>query len=107
MGGGSESLKKKAPPLGAWPSPGRRWPAPRWRETFALSSRLPNRHWRARSPPIPSFSFFKPKTAYEITYGDWSSDVCSSDLGRLEVAGPAHGHLELVGLELEQQVHGG
>src|ERR1051325_8754912 len=25
--------------------------------------------------------FFKQKTAYEITYGDWSSDVCSSDLG--------------------------
>src|ERR1051325_12076926 len=28
------------------------------------------------------FFFFKQKTAYEITYGDWSSDVCSSDLGR-------------------------
>ena len=26
--------------------------------------------------------FFKQKTAYEITYGDWSSDVCSSDLCR-------------------------
>src|ERR1051325_5517080 len=26
------------------------------------------------------FIFFKQKTAYEITYGDWSSDVCSSDL---------------------------
>src|SRR5213595_3502087 len=24
--------------------------------------------------------FFKHKTAYEITEGDWSSDVCSSDL---------------------------
>src|ERR1051325_5416012 len=24
--------------------------------------------------------FFKQKTAYVITYGDWSSDVCSSDL---------------------------
>ena len=24
--------------------------------------------------------FFKQKTAYEISYGDWSSDVCSSDL---------------------------
>src|SRR6186997_3501733 len=24
--------------------------------------------------------FFKQKTAYEITTGDWSSDVCSSDL---------------------------
>src|SRR6187401_3710078 len=28
------------------------------------------------------FFFFKQKTAYEITYGDWSSDVCSSDLSR-------------------------
>src|SRR5213079_3613977 len=27
------------------------------------------------------FFFFKQKTAYEITTGDWSSDVCSSDLG--------------------------
>src|SRR5213075_899815 len=25
--------------------------------------------------------FFKQKTAYEITRRDWSSDVCSSDLG--------------------------
>ena len=25
--------------------------------------------------------FFKQKTAYEIGTGDWSSDVCSSDLG--------------------------
>ena len=24
--------------------------------------------------------FFKQKTAYEIVTGDWSSDVCSSDL---------------------------
>src|SRR6059036_4164013 len=24
--------------------------------------------------------FFKQNTAYELTYGDWSSDVCSSDL---------------------------
>src|SRR5881227_4165884 len=27
------------------------------------------------------FFFFKQKTAYEITVRDWSSDVCSSDLG--------------------------
>src|SRR5213082_2917807 len=26
------------------------------------------------------FFFFKKKTAYEIVSGDWSSDVCSSDL---------------------------
>ena len=25
--------------------------------------------------------FFKQKTAYEVLDGDWSSDVCSSDLG--------------------------
>src|SRR6059036_425359 len=31
-------------------------------------------------PPACFFFFFKQKTAYEITYGDWSSDVCSSDL---------------------------
>src|SRR5213079_498401 len=34
------------------------------------------------------FFFFKQKTAYEITTGDWSSDVCSSDL----VAGSAFNH---------------
>src|SRR5881398_4039017 len=27
------------------------------------------------------FFFFKQKTAYEMLSGDWSSDVCSSDLG--------------------------
>src|SRR3546814_2273465 len=30
-----------------------------------------------------SFFFFKQKTAYEMRISDWSSDVCSSDLGRL------------------------
>ena len=29
------------------------------------------------------FFFFKQKTAYEIGTGDWSSDVCSSDLNNL------------------------
>src|SRR5213079_3437105 len=29
------------------------------------------------------FFFFKQKTAYEITTGDWSSDVCSSDLSQM------------------------
>src|SRR5213596_4237685 len=33
------------------------------------------------------FFFFKQKTAYEIRPCDWSSDVCSSDLGA--VAAPA------------------
>src|SRR3546814_9808755 len=27
------------------------------------------------------FFFFKQKTAYEVRVSDWSSDVCSSDLG--------------------------
>src|SRR3546814_9583462 len=27
------------------------------------------------------FFFFKQKTAYEVCISDWSSDVCSSDLG--------------------------
>src|SRR3546814_12014289 len=30
--------------------------------------------------------FFKQKTAYEVRISDWSSDVCSSDLGRWRVA---------------------
>src|SRR3546814_1480556 len=30
------------------------------------------------------FFFFKQKTAYEMRISDWSSDVCSSDLGRGE-----------------------
>src|SRR5216110_3721170 len=29
------------------------------------------------------FFFFKQKTAYEISSRDWSSDVCSSDLGAM------------------------
>src|SRR3546814_1041609 len=30
---------------------------------------------------ISAFFFFKQKTAYELRISDWSSDVCSSDLG--------------------------
>src|SRR3546814_5917363 len=33
------------------------------------------------------FFFFKQKTAYEMRINDWSSDVCSSDLGRPWIAG--------------------
>src|SRR3546814_4031357 len=29
------------------------------------------------------FFFFKQKTAYEMRISDWSSDVCSSDLGNI------------------------
>src|SRR3546814_14424532 len=32
------------------------------------------------------FFFFKQKTAYEMRISDWSSDVCSSDLGELLIA---------------------
>src|SRR3546814_10469505 len=35
------------------------------------------------------FFFFKQKTAYEMRISDWSSDVCSSDLGIEE--GHRHG----------------
>src|SRR3546814_2693562 len=30
------------------------------------------------------FFFFKQKTAYEMRISDWSSDVCSSDLGHFD-----------------------
>src|SRR3546814_8556813 len=36
-----------------------------------------------------SFFFFKQKTAYEMRISDWSSDVCSSDLGALHRAARA------------------
>src|SRR3546814_3438123 len=32
------------------------------------------------------FFFFKQKTAYEMRISDWSSDVCSSDLGTIRQA---------------------
>src|SRR3546814_4025857 len=32
--------------------------------------------------------FFKQKTAYEMRISDWSSDVCSSDLGELAAGRP-------------------
>src|SRR5881398_2282383 len=34
------------------------------------------------------FFFFKQKTAYEMLSGDWSSDVCSSDLRRHSTSPP-------------------
>src|SRR3546814_6399889 len=34
------------------------------------------------------FFFFKQKTAYEMRISDWSSDVCSSDLGIAWPVGP-------------------
>src|SRR3546814_10292936 len=32
------------------------------------------------------FLFFKQKTAYEMRISDWSSDVCSSDLGTMSLS---------------------
>src|SRR3546814_4386825 len=43
--------------------------------------------------------FFKQKTAYEMRISDWSSDVCSSDLGRSRHGG---GRLEAHGRELSR-----
>src|SRR3546814_7579079 len=34
------------------------------------------------------FFFFKQKTAYEMRISDWSSDVCSSDLGGMFAYAP-------------------
>src|SRR3546814_7771469 len=40
--------------------------------------------------------FFKQKTAYEMRISDWSSDVCSSDLGdRLDPLSYAHAPMAL------------
>src|SRR3546814_4914270 len=38
---------------------------------------------------LPVFFFFKHKTAYEMRISDWSSDVCSSDLGAAAGTGAA------------------
>src|SRR3546814_5847838 len=50
------------------------------------------------------FFFFKQKTAYEMRISDWSSDVCSSDLGgdMDHITLPARS-----GLDAEQVVTGG
>src|SRR3546814_19963678 len=59
------------------------------------------------------FFVFKQKTAYEMRISDWSSDVCSSDLAKLErsekivyrlVLVDASEHRELPGFEREQMV---
>src|SRR3546814_1132358 len=41
------------------------------------------------------FFFFKQKTAYEMRISDWSSDVCSSDLGLVRLQA-GQGRLDLV-----------
>src|SRR3546814_8663052 len=53
------------------------------------------------------FFFFKQKTAYEMRISDWSSDVCSSDLGDVEAARGhvgGHQHACLAGLEQVQRL---
>src|SRR3546814_5677345 len=48
-----------------------------------------------------NYFFFKQKTAYEMRISDWSSDVCSSDLGfsdEMDVFGLQFGHGVGVGL---------
>src|SRR3546814_14877760 len=42
------------------------------------------------------FFFFKQKTAYEMRISDWSSDVCSSDLGRQQHHGRVEGRRGLL-----------
>src|SRR3546814_5103927 len=43
------------------------------------------------------FFFFKQKTAYELRISDWSSDVCSSDLGCIGIFAPRVTLLAIVG----------
>src|SRR3546814_6195759 len=44
------------------------------------------------------FFFFKQKTAYEMRISDWSSDVCSSDLGLIAANGGSNGERVFFGL---------
>src|SRR6059036_1767167 len=67
------------------------------------------RTWLNGAVAASALFFFKQKTAYELTYGDWSSDVCSSDLGEdrqpLEVAeGGDPGEREVVRNDLRALV---
>src|SRR3546814_10516418 len=47
------------------------------------------------------FFFFKQKTAYEMRISDWSSDVCSSDLGLAAID-----RVEQQAFELRRALHG-
>src|SRR3546814_4404512 len=58
------------------------------------------------------FFFFKQKTAYEMRISDWSSDVCSSDLGLkfFNVYGPNEEHkhaMKSVASQIWPHVHEG
>src|SRR3546814_10833817 len=59
------------------------------------------------------FFFFKQKTAYEMRISDWSSDVCSSDLGFggsgpwcLEASGVIGAAGDHVGAQADQLLEG-
>src|SRR3546814_9253236 len=55
---------------------------------------LHHRHMSVHLLPRNScvrFFFFKQKTAYEMRISDWSSDVCSSDLGLPTMEDPSRG----------------
>src|SRR3546814_3995038 len=45
---------------------------------------------------VVGFFFFKQKTAYEMRISDWSSDVCSSDLGAADAVAPPYGKRPVV-----------
>ena len=47
------------------------------------------------------FFFFKQKTAYEIGTGDWSSDVCSSDLKFAEELAARDRELQQLRMDLD------
>ena len=47
---------------------------------------------------------FKQKTAYEILRGDWSSDVCSSDLLSVKIRFRPNGGITVSGLRLVSSV---
>src|SRR3546814_2459558 len=51
------------------------------------------------------FFFFKQKTAYEVRISDWSSDVCSSDLGREAAARRGCGQGGTPGRQAEGEGH--
>src|SRR3546814_946658 len=52
---------------------------------FRLSMSCVDRYMYICSFFISYFFFFKQKTAYEMRISDWSSDVCSSDLKKLDL----------------------
>src|SRR3546814_10053998 len=50
--------------------------------------------------PFCFYFFYKQKTAYEMRIGDWSSDVCSSDLPLAEIFGLHAGRVDALDIDL-------